>query len=154
MDLRGLTDDQIQKAIAYHTETMVVHWWGEDHVITPALVEETHGDGMQLIHVTPIDTRPNYYVLRIDSGVDLENEIFSDHDKEVYGTIKEMLLQMIEGEYDNIDRYEENEKGLYYDDETEPFEYEFPILSWGGGMWGQLNDCRHIIQSVETNKEK
>jgi len=48
-------------------------FWGRHYFITPRLVDWVHGDGLQLIYFTPLNTRPNYYVVRIDSKVSLDN---------------------------------------------------------------------------------
>lgn len=48
-------------------------FWGRNYIITPRLVEWVHGDGLQVIYFQPLNTRPNYYVARIDSKVSLDN---------------------------------------------------------------------------------
>jgi hypothetical protein len=48
-------------------------FWGRNYVITPRLVDWIHGDGLQLIYFMPLNTRPNYYVARIDSKISLDN---------------------------------------------------------------------------------
>lgn len=150
MDLKGLNNTQIQKVLDYHTEEYTAKLWGQPHDIKPCLIEKIHGDGLQLVALTPIDTRPNYYVLRIDSSIDLDDDdTLNKEDREYYGSIMELLLQMVEEDHINIDSYEENNEGKYFDsfDETiEPFEYEFPMLSWGGGYWCNLKDCRKELK--------
>lgn len=128
------------------TKPQKVRFWGEDYVVTPALVSEMHGDGLQIVWLSSIYTRPNYYILRIDSSIDLDNdESLSEKDQQNYGAVYELLLNMIEDEYDSLDRYEEGENGLYYEPDypdIEPFEYEFPMLNWGGGSWGMMANFR------------
>lgn len=135
----GLT---LSEFLERETKPQNVRFWGSDYTVTPALVTEVHGDGSQIVYLEPLFTRPNYYILRIDSSIDLrDDESLSEADKQNYGAVYELLLQMIEEEYDSLDRYDEGEDGLYfdpYDDEVEPFEYEFPMLNWGGGSWGQM----------------
>ena len=135
----GLSIDEFIKK---ETETREIEFWGQKHTITPALVSELHGDGLQVVWLSSIDTRPFYWVLRIDSSVDIENdESLSKEDQSNYGSIEELLVQMTEEEYGNIDRYKENDEGKYfdtYDDSVEPFEYDTPMMSWGGGSWGLL----------------
>lgn len=41
--------------------------WGQPHEIEPYFVEKHFGDGLHLIAVTPLNTRPNYYLVRVDS---------------------------------------------------------------------------------------
>lgn len=69
--------------------------WGQPHRITPELVETVFGDGQQIIGFCPLNTRPNYYVVRVDSGWELSNwewnhpEPFIDHTDEVYSAIED-----------------------------------------------------------------
>jgi hypothetical protein len=110
--------------------------WGQPCDIAPAYVDTGRGDRKQLVYVAPIDTRPNYYVLRIDSKEDVGADNY-DWDG--------MLLVPIEGVYDNVDRYEHYwDKGRYmgkerYADE-DPKEMEWPMLHWSGGSWGQIKN--------------
>lgn len=48
-------------------------FWGSEYFVTPRLVDWIHGDGLQVIRFTPLATRPDYYVVRIDSKIDLDN---------------------------------------------------------------------------------
>jgi hypothetical protein len=70
--------------------------WGQDYIITPRLVDWIHGDGLQVIWFEPMDTRPNYYVARIDSKICVDNcgkpPVFCD---EVYDD----LCMKIEDQY-------------------------------------------------------
>jgi hypothetical protein len=50
-----------------------VSFWGADYEITPELVEERFGDGRQIIAYQPLNTRPNYYVVRIGRGRETDN---------------------------------------------------------------------------------
>lgn len=144
MKLHNYSEKQIEQIIAYMTRPQEASLWGQVETIVPALVSQIHGDGMQLVHLTPIDTRPNYYILRIDSSIVCDDDdSLNEEDKSECGTVWEMLLRMIEDQYGNINSYQENEDGLYFDpndDEIEPFEYDFPMLSWGGGSWGVMYD--------------
>lgn len=49
-----------------------VRFWGQTHWVTPRLCELAWGDGRKVIGVTPIDTRPNYYLVRVDSKTELD----------------------------------------------------------------------------------
>jgi len=46
--------------------------WGVEYMITPRFVGEMLGDGQRLIGFQPLNTRPNYYVVAVDSGWDLD----------------------------------------------------------------------------------
>jgi len=141
MNLVGLTEEQIKLAVHNATKEHEASLWGQKSTIKPCLIEGIHGDGLQLVYLEPIDTRPNYYVLRIDSAIDVKNdESMSNEDQSEYGTVWEMLLRMIEEEYPNIDSFKENKDGTYThcSDEDDVITGEFPCLSWSGGSWGQL----------------
>lgn len=44
-----------------------VSLWGKVYRVTPRLIDRVFGDGRQLIYLCPTNTRPNYYVVRVDS---------------------------------------------------------------------------------------
>ena len=68
----------------------VTHW-GKDYIITPVLLDKVFGDGKQTIELSPMNTRPDYYVARIDSSVDI-----SDNDDTIN------YLELEDGVIDNI----------------------------------------------------
>lgn len=63
--------------------------WGKKYRIIPCLVPEIFGDGKALIGLQPVNTRPNYYVVRIDSSwaKNLDGE-FREHLEDIYDSIK------------------------------------------------------------------
>ena len=101
----------------------------------------------------PIDTRPNWYIVRIDSSIDIESDSFS-YDK--------MLLQPIEEEHGNVDEYDEDiQDGKYLyryklgddDEEWKEDATKWPMLSWSGGRWWVHKNFGTIEQvSLELNK--
>lgn len=42
-------------------------FWGRTYFVTPRLVNRIYGDGKKLVGIVPLNTRPNYYVVRVDS---------------------------------------------------------------------------------------
>jgi hypothetical protein len=62
-----------RKALREELRRHKTRFWGRNYVITPRLVEWIHGDGLQVIYLMPLNTRPNYYVCQIDSKVSLYN---------------------------------------------------------------------------------
>lgn len=77
------------------TATRTVHFWGQEYEVTPVLVHEALGDGKQIIGFSPLNTRPNYYVVLVDSRWCLDNakwdaaESFADHVDDVYQAIED-----------------------------------------------------------------
>lgn len=145
MILKKYTEKEIDKIMTYFARKRETTFWGQEYTIEPEIIENIHGDGLQCVYLTPIDTRPNYYVLRIDSSIDIEDDFVNEID------ICEMMLQMIEEEHDNIDDYEEihtgNETSYRYEDEKPKTwdEVYFPTLHWSGGSWGVMCDVSHIL---------
>lgn len=71
-----------------------VRWWGRYEWITPRLCGEVFGDGKQLIALAPIMFRPNHFIVRIDSGWNINNhasdcELLIDNLDEIYDAIEE-----------------------------------------------------------------
>lgn len=66
--------------------------WGQTYMVTPKLVAEIFGDGTQLLGLQPLNTRPNYYVVRIDSSWHTSNgdgpPNLHDHLDEIYAAIE------------------------------------------------------------------
>jgi hypothetical protein len=42
-------------------------WWGADHTIEAKLLPGRFGDGKFLVGIEPMNTRPQFYVVRVDS---------------------------------------------------------------------------------------
>lgn len=82
----------------------MVRFWGRMHWISPRLVREVFGDGRTLLEIQPLNTRPDFYVIRVDSSVG-KRELF---DCTVDGTedgedLAEAILCAIEDEYGHRD---------------------------------------------------
>ncbi len=98
------------------TKTRKVSWWGSEYTVTPAVARGHCGDGKILLRVWMLNTRPNYYLVRVDSSFfddDNENAVdemvellcdeFSEKETE-RGYLKEDLLaQGIEPTRENMD---------------------------------------------------
>lgn len=104
--------------------TRTVHFWGYDYEVTPALVGEVFGDGRQLIYFTPLATRPNWYVVRVDSSWNESNwsngDCIGNHTDDIYDAIEEQY-------------------GRCYDDEADEEGDPFPALDSDYGVgWGRI----------------
>jgi hypothetical protein len=44
-----------------------VEFWGKEHTVKPAVARGFIGDGKTLLYFTPLATRPNWYLIRVDS---------------------------------------------------------------------------------------
>jgi hypothetical protein len=104
--------------------------WGQPHMVTPRLVDWIHGDGLQVIYLSPLATRPDYYVARIDSNLSLSNSsrnAFCD-------VALNRLLEAIETEFgEHVDTYEHDNGRTYTKHRP------FPALDDSyGEEWGRL----------------
>ena len=152
MKLKGYTEEEIAKIMAFFAKEYLATLWSDNINIKPEIIAETQGDGLQVVYLEPLDTRPNYYVLRIDSSIDIDNdEIVHYNGEEIY--IAEMLLQLVETQHNTIDSYTEintNEGTRYFLDEEEENlltveEVAFPVLHWSGGCWGAMKDVSYLL---------
>jgi hypothetical protein len=102
--------------------------WGRKYKVEPALVEKVFGDGKKLLCLTPLMTRPNYYVVQIDSKWELDAYEFLDRLEEIYDAIEEQY---------GCD-------GDEFEGDEPP---EFPTLHHGGSTWGELDFPRKLNRS-------
>jgi hypothetical protein len=93
-----------------------IEFWGQEHTVIPRLIETVFGDGKLLLIIQPMNTRPNYFVVRVDSSPDLD----------VFDVI------------DDISDAAEDEYGYYEDAELSDDEKVFPIVDWTVGCsWSE-----------------
>jgi len=116
--MKNKLEKKIQEFLKKECKPYYGSLWGQKRFVKPALIAEIQGDGLQIVRLTPLATRPQYYILRIDSKTDLESQDFNIED----------LLVPIEEEFDNIDRYEEKPDNPH-DEGIKPFRYKFPMLN-------------------------
>ena len=45
-----------------------VEFWGREYTVKPAAANSFVGDGQTLLYFTPLATRPNWYLIRVDSS--------------------------------------------------------------------------------------
>ena len=106
-----------------------VKFWGCRYTITPRLVHEVFGDGRKLVGLSPMNMRPNYWVIRIDSGTDLESDEWYDTLDEIYESI---ALQFGTTDFECDDC---GESGLS-DSDCHCQEYRwFPAIDFKGSCW-------------------
>lgn len=92
--------------------------WGRECDITPRMIDTVFGDGGQLFTVAPLDTRPNYYAILVDSSWDVDELMERS----------EQIIQAIESQFGNAD--DENDEGKDGDDDRQ----EWP--AWHDGGFG------------------
>jgi len=128
----------MRKPIREELRRHKTHFWGHDYIITPRLVEWVHGDGRQVIYFMPLNTRPNYYVVRIDSGVSLNNsDEGSFHD-----IVLDDLYDHIEDQFGRSEEEWEGRNGRTYHRHN-----YWPALSEdNGSCWG-------LLRMLSTSKQ-
>lgn len=132
--VNGMT---IEEWIKKSTAPREISLWGEvyDKEFEPPVVSKIQGDGKQLIYFGTIDQRPRWWLLRIDSGINIED----DFDTETF------FYEPIEDEFGRQDEwvYEEDfpksEFSEYYDSYQDYLdENNFPKMEYNtsGCHWG------------------
>jgi hypothetical protein len=79
-----------EDTIAWLTRKQEALLWAQPRMIEPVFVPTILGNGDTLLALSPLNTRPNYYLIRIDSKwLDPENtDIIYDHLDEIYDAIE------------------------------------------------------------------
>lgn len=73
---------------AYEREFLGTLWThGDSGHLTPYVCEHSHGNGLQLLQIFTINQRPNYHLVRIDTG--LKSDEISEHIDDILSAIEE-----------------------------------------------------------------
>ncbi|MHD0644454.1 hypothetical protein ACYPKM_02305 [Pseudomonas aeruginosa] len=117
-------------------------FWGQDCICDPRLVSTIFGDGRQLFRYAPIDTRPNYYIIRVGS----------DWTEDSYRVHEEDILQAIEHDFSNADngQYDQETGATLPDGEWERLEW--PALHDGGGEYNFVHWTERTISKRRARK--
>jgi hypothetical protein len=131
-----------------------IHWWGSDCTCEPAFVEQALGDGNVLLGLQPLSTRPNYYVIRVDSSWHL----YYCHECE--GQCADELVEHIEEIYEAIeDEYGEKDRRRYFNENDlepgeEPDPEDWPVLDLDcGSAWFTIDPKRYLRTADSTVSE-
>ncbi len=96
----GYTLSQVRRAIQVATDADLariieqpeeVRFWGEDYLVTRRYVPGKIGDGGGLLLFSPLNTRPNGYVLRVDSQRDIQDDIDEINGRELLDDVYEAV---------------------------------------------------------------
>lgn len=128
-----MTDDRATRRLRGLIERPErVRFWGRMHTITPTLIAKTFGDGKLLICITPLATRPNHFVVRVDSRTEDVRDPAPQmpRDAHAYGLLDD-IMEAAEEEFGYFgDKEERDASG----DDPRPF----PVTDWGIGVcWGE-----------------
>ena|ERR1700722_7896139 len=114
------------KTIAWLERRQAAYLWGQKHFIKPVFIRTALGEGDLLLAVTPLNTRPNYYLIRVDASwlKKDDTETIYDHLDEIEETIEDQV-----GSRD------------YEDDDGNERLAEWPALNIHAGVsWCPSND--------------
>ena len=102
-------------------------FWGQRCLSRPAFCPTILGDGYQLIALTPLATRPNYYLIRVHSSWSLDSgdeNCLAEHLDDVYDALEEYFGPV---EYEG--------------DHGETCEADWPAFDFGCGQcWSSAMD--------------
>lgn len=129
--------------------TYPVRWWGQNYICQPRFVESILGDGRALLALQPLNTRPHYYLIRIDSSWHLDYCRVCGISAECPDDLREHLdeiYEAIEDEYGNAD-------SIRYENKTHPDE---PLVddSWPvfddevGTCWWLVEPTKYRLDAV------
>lgn len=119
IEKRIKVETYIKKICVEQEET----FWGTKYKFTPALVDTIIDDGLTLIAIQPLNTRPAYYIARVDSSFALLDDELED---------VQSLVELIEGEIESQFGRDE--------DEDEDGDGWFPKLSDSSGVtWWEID---------------
>jgi hypothetical protein len=131
-----------------------VSFWGHEHTITPLLVPAIFGDGRSLVAITPLLTRPNYFVVRGDSSwiderfagpgavTSAFDEVLEEGDYYALAPHMEMLGDGVYGAIEEAFGRWRDES--HRDEEDTDADYEWPVVDLGFGCsWGAFRVSRN-----------
>jgi len=111
----------VEEAIKEETKEKIVSLWGDKVTFTPKIASKIIGNGKQLLRIATISQRPYYWLIRIDSKIDVAFD--EDFDIESY-------IEILEEEFGRID--EEEMDSDKTNDEL------YPNLYYDGGSWESI----------------
>ncbi len=118
--------------------TRQVRFWGAEYTITPRLVTRPLGNGRQLMTLVPLNTRPNFYVARVDdrwSSSNYDSDAFIDEGLDD-------LIDLIEEQFGTCD-FECSECGEAWHSTSDcacQQERQFPALDASSGYCWNYRD--------------
>lgn len=85
-----------------------VHHWEKEYRITPRCLSKVFGNAKLCMMIQPLNTRPNYYVVFVDS----KTEELNDNKEDLFYDFLENICNEIEEEFGSIDSEGMGNKGF------------------------------------------
>ncbi len=119
----------IKEAVKEEIKEHKVSLWGDKLTFTPVLASSKLGNGKKLVALISLDQRPQYWLIRIDNNMSIDDDHFDI----------EKLIDIIEEEFGRI-----NEEEFYENSYIATPEF-YPRIYWSGGS------CEEIYCTVKIN---
>lgn len=139
--VNGLTMSQWIKE---ETRRRKVKMWGEYSFIQPVLHPKKFGDGLQLAYMGTIDQRPHYWLIRVDSRLDLSADGF-DYEKHLLEPLEDEFGRAPDTWVSNAKEFNKLKKQGHLEiDEYDNYKQytnctKYPNIAWTmGGHWGTV----------------
>lgn len=131
---RDAGDDPIHAALkaAVEVPTRTHLWVPEDAIeFTPPLCNTVFGDGRALLEIAPMNTRPMYYAVRIDSGWKVD-DLMAPTDAPDLRDFIDDIYDALEAQFGDAGPHEDDDGNEYFD--------EWPAFDASAGTsWCRLN---------------
>lgn len=138
--------------------------WGQELLAEKVVIDQEFGDGLKILAFSPLATRPNYYIVFIDSSWvidgDDDNSV-SEHTDEIYEAISEEYGELCGYTLEECEAQNHGKScGFHLDSEED--EAEFPVLddSCGSSWWliADLNKNKYLelsnLRKTQIKKEE
>ncbi len=115
----------------------IAKMWGQRYRIKPRLVSEVFGDGRRLLCLYPIMFRPNHFIVRMDSKIDMQ-ENFDWLDK-IYESIEEEFYEW---------PWAKAYGRTWHEDESADMDSRLSFSdgsSWGEMQWPRLKKRKQVM---------
>lgn len=129
------TDDPVHVALKAAIEVETRGWlWGEDSMFVPYVSDTIFGDGRALLLLQPLNTRPCYYIVRIDSSWVVSGDRWHpDKAPELWDYIDEIETEL-EYEFGNACQRDEE------DEEDDTYPLDWPAFNGDSGCsWARTD---------------
>lgn len=111
-----------------YTRARKTEWWGKSYTVKPAAASAHLGDGKLLLAVQCLNTRPDYYLIRVDSK-------FHEDGNDGYDSIDGVIEALID-EFSEMEREREElendlrEQGIEPDGDNTDLDGNETVLGW------------------------
>lgn len=116
--------------------------WGSKTEFHPYLIDYSHGDGGQIIWIEYMDDRPRYYIVRVDSDLNIDGDDF------LWTVLAEINDVILEESFEFMDDKQRDEFEQYGYFDTCDREWPIPPLEMASGTeWGKFR-CPIVLDDL------